>query len=213
MIKINLQTAAARKQRRRAVSAERGAGGSSTLLPAMVLLLPIVGGAGGSYYVHATLLAEIDDTQQAIQSAEAELARLKPILDELNRFKKDKALLEQKLGAIRALQGARIGPVKIYAELASLMPAQVWVTGVRESGGNAVLDGLGLDSQSIAVFVNSLQRSPYFTNVELTLVEQTKYLGLSIKRFNVTCRFRNPDAPQSVATATTPARPPAGGAR
>jgi type IV pilus assembly protein PilN len=194
MIKINLQTAGQRKQRRRAAAVDTGGGGSSAVLPALMLLVPIAGGAGGSYYVHANLLGQIEDTQVSIRTAEAELARLKPILDEINQFKKDRVLLEKKLAAIGELQSARIGPVRIYAELAALMPPQVWVTAIREAKGSAVIDGLGLDSQSVAIFANALARSPYFANVELTAVDQAQYLGLDVKKFNVTCRFQNPTA-------------------
>ncbi len=218
MIKINLQTAGQRKQKRKAATADfggggGGGGGASSLLPAMMLILPIAGGAAGSYYVHATLLGEIEQTESAIRAGEAELARLKPILDEIEQFKKDRNLLQRKLEAMRTLQSARIGPVRVYAELAALLPAQVWVTSIRESGGNAVIDGLGLDSQSVAIFVNSMERSPYFANVELTLVEQTQYLGLDIKKFNVTCRLQNPAAATATAQAVPTGGQPAARAR
>lgn len=201
MIRINLQNAGAKKQRRKAAAVDTDGGGPSQLLPAMMLALPLAAGGGGSYFVHASLVGQIQDTRGAIQRGEMELARLKPILDEINQFKKDKALLESKLEAIRALEHARTGPVEVYAELAALMPPQVWVLGVRESGGNAVLDGIGLDSQSIAVFVNAMGRSQYFSDVELTAVEQAQYLGLTVKRFNVSCRFRKPSAPRVIEAA------------
>lgn len=207
MIRINLQTAGQRKQKRRAAPVDAGGGGGgSAVLPALMLLLPVAGGAGGSYYVHANLLGQIEATQTAIRNGEAELARLKPILDEINQFKKDRDLLQKKLAAIREVETARTGPVRIFAELAALMPPEVWVTSVRESGGNATIDGLGLDSQSIAIFANALSRSPYFTNVELIVVEQVQYLGLQVKKFNVTCRMRNRPATPAVAQA----RPSAG---
>ncbi|HEX7124980.1 MAG TPA: PilN domain-containing protein [Thermodesulfobacteriota bacterium] len=211
MIRINLQTAGQRKQRRRA-AADAG-GGSGAVLPALMLLVPIAGGAGGSYYVHANLLGQIEGVQDSIRKGEAELARLKPILDEINQFKKDQALLEKKLAAIDELQAARIGPVRVFAELAALMPPQVWVTSIREKGGRTTIDGLGLDSQSIAIFANALARSPYFANVELTAVDQAQYLGLDVKKFNVTCRFQNPAAKRAEAQATAAGGQPAGRAR
>lgn len=203
MIRINLQQAAQKPRRRKAAApaADAGGGGGSssgwsgvpgTLLPALLLLAPVLGGLGGSYFVHGRLLARIADVQQATRTAEAEIAKLKPVLDEIERFKKDKALLEQKLAAMKALEGARRGPVKIYDELAAIMPQQVWVTGIREQAMSATIEAVGLDSQSVAVFVMAMQRSPYFADVELTVVEQIGYLGLKVKKFGVTCRFRLP---------------------
>ncbi len=211
MIRINLQSAGQKKQKRRAASADAdagGGGGPSSFLPAMMLVLPIASGAGGSYYVHASLTSQIEETNEAIRRGEAELARLKPILDEIERFKKDQALLQNKLAAIRSLQSARTGPVQLYAELAALMPPQVWVTAVRETGGAAQIEGFGLDSQSIAVFVNSMGRSRYFANVELTIVEQATYLGLDIKKFNVVCRFQVSGASPAAVPAAAPGGQP-----
>jgi type IV pilus assembly protein PilN len=203
MIRINLQSAAQRKQKRKSAPAPQQAGGGGgrswsfgQTLPALVLLVPIVVGGAGSFYVHRALVAEIERVTSDTKAAEAELARLKPILDELERYKKDRELLEKKLAAIRNLEAARVGPVRVFAELAAVMPPQVWVTGVRESGLNAQIDGLGLDSQSVAVFANAMHHSPHFANVELTSVEQVTYLGLKIRKFSLTCRFQlTPPAP------------------
>jgi type IV pilus assembly protein PilN len=209
MIRINLQHAGQKKARKRAPAADPGGGGGGgariaaalrNVGPALLILLPVAGGVGGSFVVHASLVGELASVQHRTREAEAELARLKPILDEIERYKKDKAQLEGKLAAIRQLQGARTGPVKIFAELAAIMPPQVWVTGVRETAMAANLEGIGLDSQSVAVFVNAMEHSPHFGNVELTAVEQVQYLGLNVKRFNVTCQFRLPTPPAAGAT-------------
>lgn len=205
MIRINLQQSAGQGKRRKAASV----GGPGHVVPALTLLLPALGAAGGSYYVHQQLVGKIAAVEQATRTAEAEIAKLKPVLDELERFKKDKALLEQKLAAMKSLEGARRGPTRIFAELAAIMPQQVWVTAIREQGMSATLDAIGLDSQSIAVFVNAMQRSPYFANVELTTVEQIQYLGLKVKKFTVTCKFQLP-SPPAPPTRTAGAAVPVG---
>ncbi len=197
MIRINLQQSGAPTKRRKAAAG----GGPGAVLPALTLLLPVLGATGGAYSVHQQLLGRIADVQQATRTAEAEIAKLKPVLDELERFKKDKALLEQKLAALKSLEGARRGPTRIFAELAAIMPPQVWVTAIREQSLSATLEAIGLDSQSVAVFVNAMQRSPYFANVELTSVEQILYLGLKVKKFIVTCRFQL-EPPAAPATRT-----------
>ncbi len=225
MIRINLQQAGQKPRRRKAAApaadtggGDGGGGGGSglgSLLPTLMLLVPVLGGVGGSYYVHGRLLGEIARVEQATRTAETEIAKLKTVLDEIERYKKDKAVLEQKLAAMKALEGARRGPVRIYEELGAIMPQQVWVTGVREQGMSATLDAIGLDSQSVAVFVTAMQRSPYFANVELTSVEQIEYLGLKVKKFGVTCRFQlpRPGVPGTRAAGVgTDAAPPASGA-
>ncbi len=222
MIRINLQQAGQKPRRRKAAPAADagggggggGGGGLGSLLPTLMLLGPILGGVGGSYYVHGRLLAEITRVEQATQTAEAEIAKLKTVLDEIERYRKDKATLEQKLAAMKALEGARHGPVRIYEELGAIMPQQVWVTGVREQGMSASIEAVGLDSQSVAVFVTAMQRSPYFANVELTSVEQIEYLGLKVKKFGVTCKFQlpQPEVPGTRAAGiVTDGVPPASG--
>jgi hypothetical protein len=219
MIKINLQTAGVKKAKKRAApEPDAGGGGGGGVGPGravalMLLVLPIGGGLGGSFYLHAQITGELDYVAARTREAEAEIARLKPVLDELTQYKKDKEQLERKLGAIRQLEGARRGPVKVLAEMAALMPPQVWVTAIREANGVASLEGVGLDSQSVAVFVNAMHRSPYFRSVELTSVEQTPYLSLKVKKFTMTCQFvLNPAAQGGpAAPGLVPASAPAPG--
>jgi type IV pilus assembly protein PilN len=209
MIRINLQSAGQRKAKKRAAAPvdSGGTGGPGHALSLMLLVLPIAGALGGSFVVHRSLVAEIDDVTARTRAAEAEIARLKPILDELNRYKREREQLERKLAAIRQLEAARTGPVKTFAELSAIIPPQVWVTSIRERGGQAQIDGVGLDDQSVAVFVNAMLRSPQFEAVELNLVEQTPYLGLNVKRFTVTSAFRSGARPPAAQAAGGPGGP------
>lgn len=221
MIRINLQSAAPRKASKAKARAVDTGGGSSfapgNAVAAAVIAVPLAAGGGGAFLVHQGLLAQLSDVQRKTSTAEAELARLKPILDELKQFKKDKVSLEKKLETIRALEARRGGPVRTLTELASAMPAQVWVTSLRESSGAAQIEAIGLDATSVSVFVKALERSPYFANVELKSVDQTAYLGLKVNRFSVSCTFRSPSGqagqdgpggavPAVPASATAPAR-------
>lgn len=216
MIRINLQQLGPKGRKRKAAAAEpavssggsRG-GGPPNILPALMLILPVALGVGGAFYVHQGLAARLEETLLATKAAEAELARLKPVLDELERFKKDKASLEQKLAAIKALEGKRHGPVRIFTELGTIMPAELWVTSVRETDMKAEIEGLGLDAQTVAVFVSAMERSPYFGGVELRSVEQVTYLGLKVRKFKVSCQFV---LPQQAAPAQAALAPAAGGA-
>lgn len=219
MIRINLQQQGPKGRKRKAAAAAEpavssgggggGGGGPANILPALMLILPVALGVGGAFYVHQGLTVKLEETLLATKAAEAELARLKPVLDELERFKKDKASLEQKLAAIKALEGKRHGPVRIFTELGAIMPAELWVTSVRETNMKAEIEGLGLDSQTVAVFVSAMERSPYFSGVELRSVEQVAYLGLKIRKFKVSCQFV---LPQQAAPAQAALAPAAGSA-
>ena len=202
MIRINLQQQGPKGKKRKAVAVEAAPSedsGPGNVLPALMLILPVALGGGGAFYLHQGLTAKLAETELAIKAAEAELARLKPILDELERFKKDKASLEEKLAAIRALEGKRHGPVRILTELGRIMPPELWVTGIRETDMQADIEGIGLDAQTVAVFVSSMERSPYFQGVELKVVEQVPYLGLKVRKFRVSAHFVLPQQPAARA--------------
>jgi Tfp pilus assembly protein PilN len=61
----------------------------------------------------------------------------------------------------------------------------VWLTEIKEAGGNMTINGLAVDNQAVADFMSGLGVSKHFKNVEL--VESTQGVGptAGFKRFAV----------------------------
>ena len=99
------------------------------------------------------------------------------------------------------LNNKKSGPVLVMENLSSATPNSLWLTDLRESGGNVTMNGLAVDNQTIADFMKAIALSKHFNNVEL--VETTQGAGptAALKKFSIKTGvvYRSPEA---VPTAT-----------
>ncbi|MBZ0273543.1 PilN domain-containing protein [bacterium] len=108
-----------------------------------------------------TLRAEIDDVDRSIAALGVEIKRVE-------EFKVRKEDLERKLSVIQQLKVAQKGPVRLLDQLASAVPPRVWIKEVAENGAAVSIAGQALDHTQIATFMENLEKSPFFANVELS---------------------------------------------
>ena len=146
---------------------------------------------------------------------EKELAGLRTELQALNAKVKEVSDLQVKIKDLRGkqkiiedLNNKKSGPVLVMASLSLATPASLWLTDLRESGGNVTMNGLAADNETIANFMRSLAASKHFTNVEL--VEATRGAGTTAahKKFAIKARaiYRAP-TPASVDARTKAVTP------
>jgi len=95
------------------------------------------------------------------------LDQIKKVVNEVEQFKKDKELYEQKINIIKDLEAQQIGPVHILDELSVNIPDKLWFESMALKGNSLTLSGNAFANISIVDFVNNLKRSPYFQNVQL----------------------------------------------
>lgn len=131
-----------------------------------------------------------------VSASEAELANLRQELGALDakakgvgELEKKVADLKDKLKVIDTLNKKKTGPVRVMESLSAAMPARLWLTQFREASGNATIDGLAVDNQTIAEFMKALANSVYFNNVELVETAQTELEGVPLKRFSLNSRI------------------------
>jgi type IV pilus assembly protein PilN len=137
-----------------------------------------------------------------LSSLQTELATLRSELQALNVKIKEVGDLQNKIKDLRGktkiiddLNQKKSGPVLVMESLSNATPGSLWLTDLRESGGNLTMNGLAVDNQTIADFLKSMAASKYFGNVEL--VETTQGAGptASLKRFSIKTGvlYRPPD--------------------
>ncbi|MCB0336169.1 MAG: PilN domain-containing protein [Bdellovibrionales bacterium] len=76
-------------------------------------------------------------------------------------------LLRDKLSLIARLKKSKIGPVRMLDDLNVAVPAGVWIRSIDEKGGTMRIQGRALTPDDISVFMKELEKSEYFSNVEL----------------------------------------------
>lgn len=138
-----------------------------------------------------------------LSGLENELAGLRAELKILNSRVKEVSDLQVKIKDLRSKQkiieelaNKKSGPVLVMASLSQATPASLWLTDLREAGGNIVMNGLAADNESVAQFLRSLDGSKHFANIEL--VEAVQGPSAGVKKFSVKARalYRPPSVPE-----------------
>ncbi len=177
MIKVNLLPvrAEAKKESLRA---------QISIAALSLLLLFIVIG-----YFHYDISGRIDTVKADINRTQAEINRLKSIIAKVNKFKKDKEILEKKLDVIRKLDQGRLDPVYLMDELSRVVPDKLWLESLKETDWKLSMTGFALDHDVIADFMTNMERSPMFSNVRLKSTQQKKKADLALQGFGIEVDF------------------------
>lgn len=131
----------------------------------------------------------------------AELAGLKPIVDEVATLEKRETLLHARLETIKRLRQNQRGPVHVLDTLERTLPEQAWLEAIEENAGIYRVVGYALTNFTVAHLLRNLQQSPGFIGVDLISSEQTVIANREIKKFII--QF------QRTANGSQPTTPPA----
>ncbi len=180
MIRINLLPvrAAQKKERIRAQ------------MSILVLSLFAVSVACGAEYYR--MMSKIDAKKKEISSVENQINQLKKQIGEVSRYKKLQADLKKKLEILQVLKDGRSGPVHLLDELNHALPDKVWLTGYAVSDNAVNIDGIAVDENVVASFMERLSASPYYGNVELKGISQLVMNKVKLQKFTLNCSATQP---------------------
>jgi len=194
MIKINLLPARAAKKKeniRQQVSI-----GALTLVFALIAM-------GWS---QIALIRKIGNTEEAIVSINKELESLKAVADEIKKLKDIKAVFAKKFNIIKSLRENKAGPVHLMDDLSKSNPGFLWLTSFaqREKVGDIEIKGKAFSNEAIAQFMDNLEKSPYFANVNLMVSQQAEQQRKGkkgeapktpeLREFTIACQLEVPKA-------------------
>ncbi|MBI2080616.1 MAG: PilN domain-containing protein, partial [candidate division NC10 bacterium] len=82
-------------------------------------------------------------------------------------------------------------PVRLMDQISRQLPNEVWLTGLRETGGRVTLQGFAFTDFAIAEYMTRLKRDGgLFSEVELSFSERTEVQKVPVKRFELTLRVK-----------------------
>jgi type IV pilus assembly protein PilN len=177
MIRINLVRGKRKKSR------ELNAGSLWIALPLVVL--------AGTLYFHTTVSGKISRLNTDIVKANADIARLKKEIGEVEKFKARKAELQKKVDIISNLQKGRTGPVRHFEALSAAIPEKCWIDTLSVKDERVTLSGVALNNYTIANFMTALGQTGRFREVVLGAAEQTTVAGAKLVKFNLTFQTVN----------------------
>lgn len=137
--------------------------------------------------VYTVTLSKIRTTKNEITKSEEELATLKKKIGEIDNLKKLQAEVQKKLDILNQLRKEKTGPATRLARMSDIVSERMWLTKYMETGTTVSISGLAYNEDLIADFMNKIQSSPEFSNVELQVSEQQEIGGVKLKKFDLSC--------------------------
>jgi len=192
MIRINLLPAK--------VSKKKQAGTQQLAIAAAVLVAALA----GNFFWSSSRASALAAREAKVKRTKAEIANLEKIIGEVNDIKQQQAAVKDKLAVLDKLKANRAGPVRLLDELAGLVPKRVWIRKFDEKDRNVSFEGSAVTIEDVSAFMSALQKSPYFTSVELRKTSAKADGRFKVVDFTLTARAEY--VPEKLAAATGGAR-------
>lgn len=180
MIKINLAPPAERRRM------QAGLPGLNLGLVFGVLLAALLAGMG---FWWSGLAGEVGRLTREIDENQRELDRLKAVIAEHQRFRRDKEDLERRVSAIEAAAQGQTRPVYLMDSVASAVPAGVYLTRMEERARQVRFAGVAPSSVALSDFMANLMASGQFSDVDLVESRQDLTRTPRTVTFVVSARF------------------------
>ncbi len=196
MIRINLLPfRAARKKEniRRQVS---------IFLLSLALVLIILG------WIHVYLQSKEKKMTTNVVEVKKELELYKKKDREIREIRQKLKTLEQRQNVIEGLEAQRFKPVHILDNLTQqVVPRRMWLTKLKLHGGSLQLEGIAVDNNTVASFMDNLETipkmaepnetpAPLYQRVQLTSVKQQSVRNINMKQFQMTAMEKQPTTPK-----------------
>jgi type IV pilus assembly protein PilN len=158
-------------------------------LMVVVLTLIVTAGLCGAAYMYVT--GQVEERQARIDQKRAEIAQLAKVIKEVKDFEARQKALRAKLDVLDRLKSSRIGPLYILNALYEALPEKLWLTKFQESSGRANISGIGVNEETVALFMKNLEASDFFDGVELKVTRQIVQDQIKFQQFDLTCNTRS----------------------
>jgi type IV pilus assembly protein PilN len=176
MIRINLLPVRAKQQRNTVIY--------QLVAMSAVLMLAVV----TAFTAHSVYDNQATEREKQVADNAASIKNLEAIIGEVNQLDKQKNRLLAQLAVIEKLEKGKRGPVRVLDEMSASIPKRVWLNSFREQGGALAMTGSAVDNADIAEFIRALQKTPYFTEVNLKFANADVKDGATVYNFEISCK-------------------------
>jgi type IV pilus assembly protein PilN len=201
MIRINLLAAERDRAKKKAVTL--GTVGQKLTIGCSLIL--VLGGLaiGWRYW---TVTHDSADLDKEIAAAQQETTRLHSVIEQVQQFEQRKAQLQQRVVLIEQLRKGQTGPVHMLDQISRALPPMLWLTEVKQTGAEIVIEGKCTSPIGVSDFVANLEASGYFKrsiDIVSTSTESMTQPQTEVIKFSIKAVFQQPgDAKAPAAPAT-----------
>jgi type IV pilus assembly protein PilN len=190
MIRINLLAAERDRGKKKAVTL--GTVGQKLTIGCSLIL--VLGGLaiGWRYWTVNHDSAELD---KEIAAAQQETTRLHSVIEQVQQFEQRKAQLQQRVVLIEQLRKGQTGPVHMLDQISRALPPMLWLTEVKQTATDIVIDGKCTSPIGVSDFVANLEASGYFKrsiDIVSTSTEAMPQPPGELIKFSIKAVFQQP---------------------
>ncbi|NIP29446.1 MAG: hypothetical protein GTO02_03640 [Candidatus Dadabacteria bacterium] len=146
---------------------------------ALILIIGVL------FLTHFNQVGKIKSTRAQIASADKRIKELKKVEKKVNEFKRKNKELERRIKIISDLEKMRSGPLFVMDSLSQSVPERVWVNEFISKGNTNTIKGIAWDEFIVADFLESLQKSEYYKNVQIRVIEKQVVNRLTVRKFTI----------------------------
>ncbi len=161
-----------------------------------ILSIIIVGGVIGFSWVQIN--SEFKVVKDKHNSLNSELKSYDKILKKIAKLKKDRKDLQVKLDVIRGLEAQKAGPVQLFDEICLAVPeGKLFLKSLGESASAVNMSGLATDYDTVALFMDNLEKTKTITSVKLGGTSQAGQGGRTVCSFSLVCKRKVDNVPKA----------------
>ncbi|RII27212.1 MAG: fimbrial protein [Geobacter sp.] len=156
----------------------------------MILIVAVAAVIAAGLAFYTVTFAKVSGIKAEITRSETELQQLKTKIGEIDNIKKLQDEVKKKLDVLNTLRKEKTGPAARLVSLSDLTPDKLWLTNYKEVSGKITISGFAYNEDLIATFLQNLQKSDLFSDVELVVSEQKEISNVKVKKFDISCMVK-----------------------
>lgn len=200
MIRINLMPEGEGKKKRRRASGPGFSIDAVKVVPIGVLALTLTSCLG------ALMLqsAKEKSLEKEVAIARSETEKYKRTIALIDEMVSKENELNRRLDIVKTLDQNRFRTVTVLDEMAKRVPNYLWLTSVKESGGNRLaIDGMAFSNLVVSDLMTNLDDSKVFESVELSVAKRKEIEGQNVINFTLTTGVNAMSSPVAAKNTTT----------
>jgi type IV pilus assembly protein PilN len=127
----------------------------------------------------------ISHQQSRNKLLQTEITALDKQIKEIQELQKVKANLLARMRVIEQLQQSRSATVHFFDEIINTLPDGVYLTSVKQTGGDVTLDGVAESNGRISAYMKNLDSSPWFKDPKLVVIRTSDKNRLRSSEFQL----------------------------
>ncbi|OIP38167.1 hypothetical protein AUJ95_07020 [Candidatus Desantisbacteria bacterium CG2_30_40_21] len=133
-------------------------------------------------------LLEVKKKEQKVEELKAEIAKLRPYMQEIKDLEIEIDLLKTRLNIITQLDKDRFIWAKLLDQTSDCLGQGIWLDNLSNTNGTAIqISGKAMDNFSVANYILKLMESQLFTNVNLANITNSTIGKYPIRSFSLSC--------------------------